>query len=237
MKKTQTVRMMTPGQMKDIISATAQGVPTRMTFEEAGGWVGSKGKLTTQVRKIFSAINPYAELLADWQAFYRDLGINCDNVVIPDDPGVFDRVIIMAQGIDPQSAYDLCVNNSPCWRYTDKSLNEIVESERTARNGAYAIRIRDRVEADEELKNLSANQLKQQNISGITLEERLVYGLKFFKETGGSHLDIANWTLCSGSRYSGGSVPRVRWRGGLMHVSWCNPDDRNKTLRSRQVVS
>lgn len=241
MKNNQTVRGgMTPGQMKDIISALVQGVPTNMTFKTAEGWVGNKGKLTTQVRKIFSATNLYAELLADWQAFYHDFGfgLDCDlsEVSIPDDPGGFSRVIIMVQGITPQSAYDLCVKNFPCWKYTDKNLDEIVESERTARDGAYAIRIRDRVEADEELKNCSANQLKIQNISGIILEERLIYELKFFKETS-KHLDIQNVTLCSGSRYSVGDAPYVSWFDGKMHVYWYFRDYRHVSLRSRQAVS
>jgi len=42
MKENQTVRTMTPGQMKDIISALVQGVPTGMTFETAESWVGKR---------------------------------------------------------------------------------------------------------------------------------------------------------------------------------------------------
>ena len=67
-------------------------------------------------------------------------------------------------------------------------------SERTAKNGPYAIRVRDRVEADEELKNRSARDLQQQGILGITIEEREIFELKYFTETG-QHLDIVNWTL------------------------------------------
>ena len=184
------------------------------------------------------ALGDYSEPLADWQSFYHSLGINCDlsGVVIPDDPGGFSRVIIMVQDITPQSVYDLCVKNFPCWKYTDKNLNEIIESERTAGNGAYAIRIRDRVEADEELKNLSANQLKQQNVLGITLEESLIYELKFFKETG-KHLDIQNITLCSGSRFGDGRVPSVDWYDDEVHIRWWNAGSADDRLRSRQVVS
>jgi len=184
------------------------------------------------------AVVDYAGLISEWQVFYHGLGIDCDlsGIRIPDDPGGFGRIIIVVQGIAPQSAYDLCAKNFPCWKYTDKSLSEIMESERTARNGAYAIRVRDRVEADEELKNLSAHQLKQQNISGITLEERLIYELKFSKETG-KHLDIQNATLCAGSRYRGGGVPGVFWVGGEVSVGWRDAGFTDFDLRSRQVVS
>ena len=239
MKKNQTVRAMTPGQMKDIISAMVQGVPTNMIFEVAESWVGNKGKLTAQVRKIFSATNPYAELLADWQVFYRDVfGIEADfsNLTIPTKQAGFDRLLVLAQGMTPQRLYDKCKELFPSWKYTDDDLDKIVISDRTAKDGAYAIWIRDRVEADEELKNLSANQLKQQNISGITLEEREIYELKFFKETG-KHLDIQNWTLCSGSRGSVGCVPGAGWHGDEFKASGDDPSGAHDDLRSRQAVS
>lgn len=240
MKENQTVRMMTPGQMKDIISALVQGVPTNMAFETAACWVGNKGMLTAQVRKIFSAANPYAELLADWQAFYADvfgIGTDFSSLIIPEKRAGFDRLLILAQDMAPQRLYDKCQELFLVWKWTDGDLNKIVKSDRTAKDSAYAIWVRDRVEADEELKNLSANQLKQQNITGITLEERLAYELKFFKETS-KHLDIKNITLCTGSRYDDGSIPGVDWLdGGELHVHGYDPDDTDGYLRSRQAVS
>ncbi|MBU1159674.1 hypothetical protein KKD04_00640, partial [Patescibacteria group bacterium] len=110
--------------------------------------------------------------------------------------------------------------------------------DRTTKDNAYAIRVRNVVEADEEFKNLSANQLKEQNIPGITLEERLIYEIKFFKETG-KHLDIQNITLCAGSRYVDGDVPYVRWSPsyGELRVLWYVPGPRNDYLCARQAVS
>lgn len=182
--------------------------------------------------------NDYLKLIVDWEAFYRGLGVNCDlsGVCIPDDPGGFNRVIIMAQGITPQSAYDLCAKNFPCWKYTDKNLDEVVESERTTQNAAYAIRIRDCVEADEELKGRSYNDLKAQGIPGVTLEEREIFELKFFKETR-KHLDIANWTLCTGSLDSDGDALDAGWSGDRFRVSWWGRDSADDNLRARQAVS
>ena len=51
------------------------------------------------------------------------------------------------------------------------------------------------------------------------------------------HLDIQNITLCSGSRYLDGHVPRVRWYGGRLLVHWSFPGDSSGSLRSRQIVS
>lgn len=239
MKENQTVRGMTPGQIKDIISALVQGVPTNMAFETAEGWVGNKGKLTAQVRKIFSAANPYAELIADWLIFYSDVfGVGADfsSLAIPAKRADFDRLLILAQGLTPQRLYDKCEELFPCWKWTDKNLDKIVTSDRSAKDSAYAIWVRDRVEADEELKNLSANDLKCQKISGITLEERLVYELKFFKETG-KHLDIQNITLCAGSRCGAGCVSGVDWGDGNLGVIWYGSVNASDELRSRQAVS
>jgi len=177
-------------------------------------------------------------IIEEWKKLYFTLGISCDfsEVVIPDDPGGFSRVIIMAKGVTPQWAYDKCSGLFRCWKWTDRNLDKVVTSDRTAKNGPYVIRVRDRVEADEELRNMSANDLKRQNIAGITLEERLVYKLKYFKETG-KHLDINNWTLCAGSRCSVGRVPYVYWGGAKLGVSWCGPGLAFGGLRSRQTVS
>jgi len=144
-------------------------------------------------------------------------------------------LIIVAQGMTPQRLFDKCTQKFSSWKYTDRNLDKIIRSDRTSKDGAYAVWVRDRVEADEENKNLSAEQVKQQGIAGITLEERLLYELKFFKETG-NHLDISNWTLCSGSRVSDSDVPGVDWDGRLW-VDWYNPRDANSFLRVRSAVS
>lgn len=74
------------------------------------------------------------------------------------------------------------------------------------------------------------------DLKGITLRERLLLEIAYFKETG-DHLDINNWTLCSGSRSSDGSVPYVRWYpdDGEVRVYWYCSGDRYSRLRSRQA--
>ncbi len=90
-------------------------------------------------------------------------------------------------------------------------------------------------EADEDLKNKSANDLEQEGIPGITLRERLLYELDYFRKTG-QHLDIKNVTLCTGSRYSDGRVPYVGWYSDVLDVHWYHPADRSVHLRSPRAV-
>ncbi|MDI6602687.1 MAG: hypothetical protein QME57_01015 [Patescibacteria group bacterium] len=180
-------------------------------------------------------------LLTDWQEFYRSffgLKVNLLELKVPESKNGFDRLIVVAQGMTPQRLYNECNKFFCCWKWTHKNLDEIIWSKRTAKDGAYAVWFQDVVEADENLKNLSADELKEKGIPGITLEERFLMGLKYFEETE-KHLDVENWTLCSGSRYSNGLVPRVYWSQGfrkLLVVGWCRSDYSLPRLRSRQAV-
>ena len=192
-----------------------------------------------ELQRIIDASGKVLTEITDWQQFYHDLfGLEIDllGLSVPAKKKGFDRLVIVAQGMTLQRLYDNCVKLCPCWKWTDDDLDKIVQSERTAKDGTYAVWFRDVVEADEELKNLSANDLKEKGIPGITLEERLLMELKYFKETG-NHLDIKSWTLCSGSRCSGGGVPYVGWDSGRLGVDWCRPGHAGGHLRSRRAVS
>ena len=242
MEKYETVRMMTTGQMKDLSSALLQGMPANLTFDQAKQWISNKKKLAAEVRKIFGAsINPYANLIAGWEKFYEKRGWKVDfsDLVIPEKPDGW-RHIFVPEGMTPQGGYDLCLKDFKCWKYCgDKSLNDVVAHEdRAAEKGSYVILVRDRLEADEENKNRSANDLAKANFSGITLTERLVFEDKVYDETK-QHLDVSNWTYCTGSRYSDGNVPSVSGSSYFseMYVNYAYSAYSHDSLRSRQTVS
>ncbi|TSC67880.1 MAG: Uncharacterized protein G01um101472_293 [Parcubacteria group bacterium Gr01-1014_72] len=179
------------------------------------------------------------EQLVEWIALYAELGITLtsEEVTIPAHQEGLDRLIVVPKGMMPQKAFDLCTVrfNGKTWKYVSQSLDKAVPTnDRTAESGSYAIWIRDRVEADEELKNLSADMLTEQSVKGITLLERLLYEIKYHAETG-KHLDLKNWTLCSGSRVSDGYVPSVYWNDGKLWVLWHYVSSRFGNLRSRAV--
>jgi len=177
--------------------------------------------------------------LSDWPLFYKEVfGLDLDfsKVVIPERKPGFTRLLVLAQGMTPQRLFDKCKELFPSWKYTEDNLDKVITSDRTAKDGPYAIWVRDRQEADEENKNLSADDLAKRGIPGITLEERLLYELKFFKETG-KHLDVSNYTLCSGSRFSDGHVPDAYWSGDRLRVYWNYTNNHYDYLRARSVVS
>jgi len=112
-----------------------------------------------------------------------------------------------------------------------KDVNNIVGKD-------YVVIFNKNVEADENLKNLSANKLAEMNIIGITLKQRLLLEVLYVDQTK-KHLDINNITLCSGSRASEGDVPFVSWDSDYskLCVDWSSIYDPDGPLRSRAVVS
>lgn len=181
--------------------------------------------------------------IESWQKFYLKyfgLVVDFSQVKIPTNLADFLRIIFIAEGLRLSDVLKAMTKAGiKWWTYAvnddlDKIITENVRNPTTA----YAIRIRERVEADEELKDLSANQLKERGVNCMTLLERAVYGLKYFSETG-QHLDIVNYTLCAGSRDSDGHVPRVSFypHSDDVRVSRWRPDRSGGYLRVRQVVS
>lgn len=95
-------------------------------------------------------------------------------------------------------------------------------------------------DSDEDLADKSTEDLERGGIQGITFRERLIYELLYYKRTG-EHLDINTATLCSGSRFPDGRIPRVHWSSNAFHIDetvavmWCSPEVGYKNLRSRRA--
>lgn len=123
--------------------------------------------------------------------------------------------------------------------YARDSDNAVPVNDRDPnRDGSYVVSFRRNVEADEDNHSKSANVLAEAGHKGITFLERLLLELGYFLATG-KHLDEENWTLCAGSRYSGGDVPRVNGSPGYhgVCVDWYSPGGARDGLRSRSAVS
>ena len=241
-KKIRREISLTAGQAGEVLSPITE-VVLGMSSTDAQYWIGNKKKLSKEIRKILvrSNDNEYFDLLLDWQNFYKKLfgtDYNFSNIRIPEKSEGNWRLLIIAD-ITLETLYAKCKELFPCWRWTNDDFDKIVaENERTAKDGSYAIWAKDEVEADENLKNKSANDIKAIKLNTETFAERFVHELKFFQETG-KHLDIKNITLCAGSRYSDGNVPSVRWHGSFseMSVDWYDPGVAHGHLGSREVVS
>jgi hypothetical protein len=201
------------------------------------------GVITVHELELFlQRKNPFAisDVQSEWQEFYRKyfrLEVNFSDVQIPEDIGGFERIIFIPKGLKLNDVLKAIRRQFPAWSYTDDLDKDVIENFRQS-NCNYDIRIRERVEADEELKNLSANTLYEQATNCMTLLERLVLELKYFSETN-KHMDVNNVTICAGSRSRGGRVPDVCWQAnsGTLRIRWCYPGYADGSLRARQAVS
>lgn len=173
-------------------------------------------------------------LVSYWNQFYRGFGIAADfsEADIPTvAPGY--RIIGITKGLTINRAIDVARSKFPVLVSCDDMDALVMKNDRTSEK-AYFVAFRDRVEADEENKNKSANDLEKEGKPTITLLERIVMEIEYFQRTG-SHLDIKNWTLCAGSRSADGCVPSVSWYGDDVGVNWDNPGSSYGSLRARSA--
>lgn len=178
----------------------------------------------------------YAEELLEWERFYAEVfgfntGLSFLDKFPKEQPG-FNWLLVVLGSITAPSYFDICKKRFSCHCSIDLSVSK--SAERPV--DFYTIWVRDRVEADEENKNLSFDDCRKQNINGITLEERLLLELWYHWKTD-KHLDINNMTLCSGSRGTDFRVPVVSWLDGRMDINWTISDGSEKHLSTRSVIS
>ena len=173
--------------------------------------------------------------LARWQWIYRHkFGIELDTATIklPKRQKKMARHLVNAAPL--AKIVEVCESLFRVW-FWDKQRVLGTTSVRTCKDGSYAVLVRDVQEADEENRDRRADSFDQENC--ITLEERLLYEIVYFLETG-QHLDKNCITLCGGSRCSDGSVPRVHWFASFrtVDVHWCLVRARDPTLAVRSAV-
>ena len=186
--------------------------------------------------KVAGQRTGFRSLIRDWQKFYHkyfpNLKVDLSNLQIPEKQEGLDRLIIVPQGLTPNLVYAVMSSHFQCWKAWDNL--DSIKSDRDSTQ-TYAIWVRNRQEANTELKNLSANNIKEMGLKTETLLERLLHGFKFWDETH-AHLDVHNITLCAGSRDSCGDVPDVGWGGGEVRVGWSLPTLASVNLRARLAV-
>ena len=224
---------------KSVTIESTTGMHGNAVAEKAEPFRASKTSVLIRTRRS----NPYFDEVCDyWSELWRThLGIkNPDFSGITPftaHPGYRPLIIPKHERITAQRLYDICRERFNCWKYTSSSLDDVVVmNTRDPRKGFYVAWFRDRVEADEELSNLSATELEKRKIPGITLLEREVMEYDYFNRTNG-HLDIDSMTICPGSRYLCGDLPRARWDGEKFFIHWFFTDRASPILRSRQLFA
>ncbi|OGZ65418.1 MAG: hypothetical protein A3C50_03705 [Candidatus Staskawiczbacteria bacterium RIFCSPHIGHO2_02_FULL_43_16] len=204
-----------------------------------------------KVQVVAMAFTPFDRQLQEQEDFFKKyFGFKLDlgGVKIPQHKEGFDRLIIVPRELaEPWKTgnaksrvqplnwlYSVCEANFKCWRYANNLDAAIPNHDRHPQNGTYALLVRDRVEADEENKNLPARHFWDNKLSTEGIIERILHELKCWDESG-NHLDVKNYTLCPASRYSGGGVPDAYLHGREFCVGCASPVGRGGGWRARSA--
>lgn len=159
--------------------------------------------------------------------------------LMPEAPDNFAWPVCVPGIISNEVAFQSGKIDIPRWKHTDDPLDSVIDPTRgrDAWLHSFIVRVRPNWEADEDMQNLSANDIENTKTNVIMLRERLILGTFLFWLTG-DHLDHRTVTL-SGSRCRGGFVPDVYFDSDDRKVSvdWAFPDHLYGILRSRQAVS
>jgi len=220
--------------------ATLEALENQGVNEEGFKLLRSNKELAKAVAKLIKTACPN-DLKLTWTKIYKNwFGKTVDftELIIP---AFYNETkhfaVIVAKGTTMNEVVIAMKKKFNVYLYAEDLNLSVTTNDRIA-DKDYVIIFNKNIEADENLKDLSANKLAKMNISGITLLERLLLEIYYFDQTK-KHLDINNWTLCSGSRYSGGRAPNVHWSSDFseLGVDWNGVDHHNAYLRSRAVVS
>lgn len=238
-------RTLTPGQMKDLASALVQAIPSDLPFEVAEELLKNKGDLGDEVRKILLRNVSYYPTLP-WYRVYKLIGMTDGfRAFITEKGGIVQQeglwTLPVLEGLTCSKVIQAMRNLGVDIRCRDDIDDVITIDDRDPnRDGSYVVSFKANREADEDTKNLSANELKEHGHEGITVLERLLLELFYFldgKER--KHLDQKEWTMCSGSRLSDGNVPIIHRNNFYRYVfvHSCTLDHSHHSIRSRSVVS
>jgi hypothetical protein len=218
-----------------LVTLSKRGFSPEMATEVAN----AKSGKADEIVGLFQPSVVFASQLNGLRSFYKEFfGMDLDfsGVHIPKRVSVFDYLLIIAESLSLDKVYEACIKNFPCSRYGYEDMwLAAVRNDRSPIKH-YAIWVRDIQESDEELRNLSANQISGRGIKTETLMERLIHELIYWHNTK-KHLDMKSTTLCAGSRDKDGRVPCVNWCGVNMNVSCYSSSHSGDFLRARQVVS
>lgn len=228
-----------PGKLKELFTLGAQAMPSSLSLKEIDLLLGEKKGLAAKairaaVFRVLGSQNPFQfaipldclEDIMGWRKLQRDLfGAETDFIFrMPRKRKGAGQLVVRFPGITALAIWEKCQETFPCGlghgmggeKWTEVSLEDLT-SARTAEAGAYGVWLIDRMpyEELEAFKKPFASTVRDDKnseeslLGGITLEERLLYELKYYREYGHHASMEDSMNVCLGSQFIGGSKPTV----------------------------
>lgn len=194
--------------------------------------------------------------MEEWRQFYAevfgDTNSNSINPSLPSPEYGFGWIVVIRKGLTLNKVAQVLEETLSKYnglkyfcRYGEDLESAVLKHDRVADN-TYAIRVRDRADADEELLGKGVNWLRENNTKGMTLLERLILGLFYLwkldplADIKEGILDRHHDTFCGGSRDIVGGVPVVDWLDTQGLVRICQqvfPDEPREDQAARAVLT
>lgn len=233
-------------QIQEFNAAVLKALP-RLTRFQQQRWIGDSGVLRLAladalVEHSVSASNQ----LSFWLAFYRQrFPREFDaaggekafrSIQIPEERTDFIWLVVVLQGITTKQVYDLCeaLFDTDIAKGVGGIDFNLLADERDNKK-SYAIWVRARQEADNELAGQKPMGIKAKKLKTMTLVERMLLELRYFTEFG-DHLDKDFKTICTGSPLPNG-VATAGQDNNKFFVGWEHPDYTSSKHAAREVVA
>lgn len=182
-------------QVLEFAAAVVKNLP-EVSEDVRQNWIESPKELQRVLREalVLSQNGTGSAIRLNWQKVGQALGMEKEFIQLEEKFSATEIghwPIYVPQGLTHRKVVEaLKAAGSGFYSYSNDLDADVAENDRDPnRDGSYAIQVHANVEADEEFKNLSANQLKKRNHQGITLLERLLLELAYYLTTN-QHLDI-----------------------------------------------
>jgi len=220
------VQLISPGQVRGLVASFAQGIPLDMSSDATQKWIGLSQEEWAEVLER-GPVDVVPLVRAQQALYHGHFGIAPDfsDVQIPARRPGLGRLLLFPLSLELSKVIAVYRNLNIQISFPDDGLDAALYwNQRNPQNGSYAIWVRDRQDADEELKYLSPNFIWDNDYTTETLLERLWHGLVYFLETG-NHLDKNKTTICTGSRTDNRMAPDVCYsNNGEVIIRWCSPN-------------
>jgi hypothetical protein len=218
-------------QTKNLANIMLGAIPEDLPEGVAARWLRNKGVLQRAIADLLKDNHPKGidDQIKDWTRFYADVfgrKIDTTGLIIPNETTELNGLVIIPKDMSIQEAWNAYEKEGILTRYDNQgefgldNLDEITQGHNDREpTESYALRIADAAESDKKPEDSDNGHNVTTTEPRMTLLERLLFGLKYYRNTG-EHLDTETVTCCFGTTNLQGQRPVVAYRNGRVHLLW-----------------
>ncbi|MEI7452033.1 MAG: hypothetical protein WCK37_02380 [Candidatus Falkowbacteria bacterium] len=201
----------------------------KMSNEQMLEYLNDESKLRLTLLKAFCEERccKTKEKIA-WDIFYKKyFGIKlAKNFKLNIPPGYNSKIhtnIFIPAGLTETRVFDVMARNGIIIKFNsgDQFL-DLFESHDRYPKSSYSVFLLKELEPNGAFVGISASEIWQRKLSGITFLELMIHWFRTYVENNGAKLSSTNGTLCTGTKLFGNRVINVFWKQGSRELHVCN---------------